>query len=403
MNKLLVLTVEWPYGKGETFLENEVEFIEGFDQVYCMPFYSNGVARKVPEDIKMCSVIDKKNFGINDVLQGVLSKCFFEELKCLFNQKKFNTANVKTLLRFSAMANKRYKLLLAWIKENLSKNDCLTIYTYWMASDAAAVAHLKEKKQICKFITRCHRFDLYEYAAPGKYIPYRKLILEHVDKIFSISKDGYDYLKNSYAIKYSKKYCVSRLGTLDWGLNSDNKETKFIIVSCSNLIPVKRVDLMIETLQFVKSNVKWIHFGDGILRGKLENQRKELPANIEFTFEGSVKNTELMKWYQENHVDLFVNTSESEGIPVSIMEAMSFGIPVIATNVGGSSEIVCNDINGLLIDSEFKPEDLASVIDRFSNVDLSDLRSNARKYWEQYYSATKNYKDFYSEILKTTN
>lgn len=49
-----------------------------------------------------------------------------------------------------------------------------------------------------------------------------------------------------------------------------------------------------------------------------------------------------------NDFDLFVNMSLSEGIPVSIMEAISFGIPIIATNVGGNAEIV-NDETGVLI------------------------------------------------------
>lgn len=52
--------------------------------------------------------------------------------------------------------------------------------------------------------------------------------------------------------------------------------------------------------------------------------------------------------------------SDSEGIPVSIMEAMSFGIPVIARNVGGMSEIV-NEENGLLLEND-DAEDAASKI-----------------------------------------
>jgi len=45
---------------------------------------------------------------------------------------------------------------------------------------------------------------------------------------------------------------------------------------------------------------------------------------------------DVLNYYASNPVDVFINTSSSEGLPVSIMEAMSFGIPVIATNVGGT-------------------------------------------------------------------
>ena len=54
-----------------------------------------------------------------------------------------------------------------------------------------------------------------------------------------------------------------------------------------------------------------------------------------------------------------MNVSESEGIPVSIMEASSFGIPVIATNVGGVGEIVENGYNGLLLNKDFLNRDLS--------------------------------------------
>ncbi|NCO54621.1 MAG: glycosyltransferase, partial [Bacteroidetes bacterium] len=65
-------------------------------------------------------------------------------------------------------------------------------------------------------------------------------------------------------------------------------------------------------------------------------------------------------------VDLFINVSESEGIPVSIMEALSAGIPVIATNVGGTNEIVNNDV-GFLIDKEFEINTAVNIINNYLN------------------------------------
>jgi len=47
-----------------------------------------------------------------------------------------------------------------------------------------------------------------------------------------------------------------------------------------------------------------------------------------------------------------MNLSETEGIPVSIMEAQSAGVPILATNLGGTSEIVNNE-NGFLVEKDF--------------------------------------------------
>lgn len=57
---------------------------------------------------------------------------------------------------------------------------------------------------------------------------------------------------------------------------------------------------------------------------------------------------QVMNYYKEHHFDVFINMSTNEGVPVSIMEAASFGIPIIATNVGGTSEIVQPSVGMLL-------------------------------------------------------
>ena len=72
------------------------------------------------------------------------------------------------------------------------------------------------------------------------------------------------------------------------------------------------------------------------LQALIENKSKNL--NVILT--GYISNSDVKQLYMMNDFDLFVNMSLSEGIPVSIMEAISFGIPIIATNVGGNAEIV---------------------------------------------------------------
>ncbi|MEG1497600.1 MAG: glycosyltransferase, partial [Clostridiales bacterium] len=94
---------------------------------------------------------------------------------------------------------------------------------------------------------------------------------------------------------------------------------------------------------------------------------------------------------------------ESEGIPVSIMEAISFGIPVIATDVGGVNEIVYNDQNGILLDKDFSDNQLIEAINKFAfmpNDEYLKYRDNARNIWEKNYDAEKNYTEFLNEISR---
>ena len=98
--------------------------------------------------------------------------------------------------------------------------------------------------------------------------------------------------------------------------------------------------------------IEWLHFGDGILRNELEETRLYktgiCQTGITYRFMGHYPNEELLKFYTANKVDLFINTSSTEGMPVSIMEAQSFGIPVIATDTGGVKEVVTEGTGSLL-------------------------------------------------------
>ena len=115
-----------------------------------------------------------------------------------------------------------------------------------------------------------------------------------------------------------------------------------------------------------------------------------------------IYNSEIMKWYINEIPSLFINLSSSEGIPVSIMEAMSFGIPVIATDVGGTSEIVNNE-NGYLISENPSIEEVKSLICDY--LTLTDYQKNlkknaAYKTWENSYNAEINYTEFCNLITQ---
>jgi glycosyltransferase involved in cell wall biosynthesis len=109
-----------------------------------------------------------------------------------------------------------------------------------------------------------------------------------------------------------------------------------------------------------------------------------------------------MEFYRKNHVDLFINVSETEGIPVSIMEAMSFGIPCIATNVGGVNEIV-NNTNGFLVKKYFNNDHVSEFIINYNKLDVlkkNEFRDQALNTWQSLYDQQTNCDDLI-KILKS--
>ena len=102
------------------------------------------------------------------------------------------------------------------------------------------------------------------FFGPSKYnyLPYRSFISNNLDAIFSISDKGIDYCVNRWKIENHAVLKLSRLG-VNKGLFLDADASVFLLVSCSTVIPLKRVDLIISSLAKIKFKMKWVHFGDG--------------------------------------------------------------------------------------------------------------------------------------------
>ncbi len=110
------------------------------------------------------------------------------------------------------------------------------------------------------------------------------------------------------------------------------------------------MELIADALTQIQDiQIKWVHFGDGICFNELKRRVEKFSSNIECELKGRVSNRDVLAYYSENVVDCFITVSETEGgCPVSIMEALSYGVPVIATAVGGIPEMLQNTGNILL-------------------------------------------------------
>ena len=117
-----------------------------------------------------------------------------------------------------------------------------------------------------------------------------------------------------------------------------------------------------------------------------------LGGNVTYVFKGNVDNAALLEDYITENYYLFVNVSSSEGIPVSIMEASSVGIPCLATDVGGTGEIISDGVNGLLLRADVSDRELADRITWFCGLDRERylrFRKEARRIWDDKYNAEK--------------
>ena len=417
MSKTIIfITNSFPYQGGEQFIETEILFYKDLsDRIILVPLTNNGNMREIPSNIEIRTFlaeqlkIRKSNFlkKVFFVLSTLKVKDFYKEI--LLNPRVLLSltllkALVSTLAHAYFIFEKLKNLLL---KENLLNKD-LVIYSYWFNHPAYAGGLIKRNFPFVRVITRAHRGDLYKYVTPLNHLKLKYFYGRNLDGIYSISEEGRRHLIENYGFREDKVF-VSRLGILRHDYLSDfNKEDNLLhIISCSFLVPVKRLDKLIEILyeygkRYPEKKVKWSHIGDGPLRSSLEEMAGSILGslrNVSYNFIGHLSNSEVYKFYRDNKIDLFINVSESEGVPVSIMEAMSFGIPVVAPKVGGIPEIVDNE-TGILVEPNFIIDDIIEAIEKILLCFRStEKRTKIKEKLYERYDAEKNYRDFIENVL----
>jgi glycosyltransferase involved in cell wall biosynthesis len=290
------------------------------------------------------------------------------------------------------------------IKEQIKKDrlDESQFYSFWMNDGAMIFSILKIKKIIPDFFFRVHGFDLYEERYENGYIPFRYTNMKYCKNIYTVSEAGFEYLKSKNLFRH--KVRLSKLGSTDHGENLfDNKSDQVVIVSCSNIIEIKRVDLIPEILNKVIVPVRWIHFGNGDKMNLVQERVLKLENNITVELMGEVLNNDVLEYYKKNHINLFIHLSTTEGgVPLALQEAASFGIPLMGTNAGGIPEIV-NEKTGILIPVDFDIKKISEIINTFpeSNYNSLEFRKGVREFWKENFEAEKNYQDFYNQVTSS--
>lgn len=128
------------------------------------------------------------------------------------------------------------------------------------------------------------------------------------------------------------------------------EDDEILILFVGYLDTFKGIFELIDAFGEIKqiyNNIKLMIIGNGPKKHELENRVLALDLEKSVMFTGNLKPDEMHSYYQA--ADIFTLPSYTEGLPLAVLEAMSCGIPVIASNVGGIPEIIRNNENGFLI------------------------------------------------------
>ena len=242
--------------------------------------------------------------------------------------------------------------------------------------------------------------DVFDEAQENTGIPFRVFQFKWVDKMFTISKFNKDYFKSKIDKKFIDKISISYLGVQNGKYENEvqNHKRKRIVVSCAHMHNHKNIHLIPEVLKNIKTPVKWIHFGKGVNYDKVKELIKDLPSHIEVDLKGVVANKLINQMYRENTIDLFLSLSTSEGIPVSMMEAIANGIPILAYSIDGVPEIVQDGITGFLMNDISTPIIIASQLQKALEYNFDTIA--IKNYFDLNFNEDKNYSSFAEELSK---
>lgn len=294
------------------------------------------------------------------------------------------------------------------VKSLIEQKEDIVVQATWFDVSAYAASRIKEKYPQAKTVSFAHSFEI--DPAKSFYIGFAcdDYKLQKLDRVYFIAKEMVAIYKEALPkwINYdTDKMKVRYLGSVRyyWPIAPEKDRKSFTICTCSGMTKVKRVQIVIRTLALWQGNrIHWVHLGGGPLMEQLRQLAEEKlgkKQNVTYEFTGKLENIEVHKFYRDHYIDLFLNVSESEGLPVSIMEAMSYGIPTMATDVGATREVVQK--KEMLLPKDITPEKLIRRIGWFHALPQSKqlaYRNECRAVWEKQFDAAKIATKYYKEL-----
>jgi colanic acid/amylovoran biosynthesis glycosyltransferase len=419
MNVAIFFSINYPFHYADSYVDDEVSlWAKKFDKVLIVSLNKDGSpSRPIPANahaIRFSPQVSSLHYLRSLFL--LFSGLFWKEMTFIVEDKsqRFGLGKLKSVFKYFARALAYQDFLKHQIKESGEAN--ITVYSYFMLESMFAACLLKDRYQLL-LLTRLHGYDLYFERGEYGYLPFRSFMVEKIDRLFFVSSNGMEYFKKKIAASdksFSHKLEISRLGIASHGKPNVTYAAMnpLVLVSTSWILENKRIDLIARALLFLPNDcfVKWIHFGGQqkidveyaneflALANEIQSSRK----NIQIDLRGNTPKEEIFNFLRNNYVHFFINVSASEGIPISMMEASSFGIPLLGTLVGGVGEIIKDGQNGFHLHSNLTPNYLSHQLLRLielSEQEYIQLRKNSFDFWRNNFSADINYAQFSDTLI----
>lgn len=396
---LLLLTNRYPFGSGEEYLEHEIRHLaQRFERIVVLPCMppNSATERAVPDNVDVVRYQQPNH-------HRALPRMLWNGHQALSLRPRHPVHRAYDSY-FEGRARAVTDAAMPGLMDALQGQAPSVVYSYWFYITAKVGIELRRIfGWDARVVTRAHGYDVNVHASPVRYLPQRPALLDGCDRIHPVSDIATRYLRESYP-ETAAKVSTRRLGTPEPLSGSVASRLPFMVVTCSMVRPLKRLDLVRAALEMLRErghDVRWTHFGSGPRR-QLDRLLGSPSDSSWIDLRGYVPNAQIFAEYQALAPSVFINASTSEGVPVSVMEAMACGIPVLATDVGGTRELLGPLDTWALLPADLTPEHLAAQVESLVLAvdDTYAARAHdVRKRWESVARGDTLYADFADKLV----
>ena len=273
----------------------------------------------------------------------------YNEVSVFFNQGDPISSNDKKILPSFRLYRIRpmfigififYIFIILKLIFDRKRFDVIHIHGDWSSLVFIKVLKQLTKAKIVAFTSHGLITNSYTHR---KFLP---MSLKNVDLIFTTGHESAGIVQKMV----NKQVIIQPSGINNIFFQSSEKyfeNDKFTLVTVANLVPVKNINLILEIAKDLP-DIKFLIVGEGPEKEMHENAIKSNKLkNVKLV--GFKSPVEIKKIYDES--DCFLLTSLAEGTPTSALEAMTSGLPILASNAGGLNNIIIDGINGFVIDN----------------------------------------------------
>ena len=370
-------------------------FIRSSDDYYSYFIYEQAESIKLENPSAEVRVLAPHQFPFKrkETINGIQVIRFPYFFPFKLQKLAYQTDGLFKTVRRSLLALFQLPLFLASMLIHLIgySRDCDIIHAQWIPTGFVALP-LKLFRNI-KIIVSVRGSDLHGLKTTGISKKIHCFLLNRLDAILTVSEDFYNIIKHRLRVDTLAVPLFNGVDTRhfrqlpkeaaknEWGI----KDSDPLILFVGNIVSHKGIDTLIRAFSITKSsfpNCKLLLAGEGPEMNQFLNFADQFNIRGSIKFLGLVAREKIPSLMSA--AEMLVLPSLGEGRPNVVLEAMACKLPVLATDVGGTRELLSHGISGLL----FEPGDVQSLSDHMVSI-LKDPAKSKLMSQKAYYSLTE--------------